>query len=86
VAGFADIGTTPTVWARWINAHGAETVQSTSLQDTQRATVLIRYRADVIPAWRILKDGEAWQILSVDQVQDRNRWVEMVVERTKGTV
>jgi len=86
VPGWANVATNPTVWARWINAHGQEAVQSDSRQSAQRATVTIRYRADVLPTWRILKAGEAWQMLSVDQVQGRNRWVEMVVEQVKGTV
>jgi SPP1 family predicted phage head-tail adaptor len=86
VAGWANISSTPTVWARWINAHGPEVVQSQALQSIQRATVTVRYRTDIVPTWRIMKDGEAWQILSVDFVQDRNRWVEMIVERAKGTV
>ena len=86
VVSWADIATTPTVWARWINAHGESVVQGTTLQSAQRATVLIRYRADVVPIWQIVKDGENWQIISVDMVQDRNRWIEMVVERVKGTV
>ena len=86
VVSWANISTTPTVWARWITAHGDAAVQASALQSAQRATVLIRYRADVVPIWQVVKDNEAWQIISVDMVQDRNRWVEMVVERVKGTV
>lgn len=86
VTSWANIGTTPTVWAQWVFAHGQETVQSESLQSSQRAVVTIRYRSDVLPTWRILRDNEAWQILSVDQVRDRNRWTELIVERVKGTV
>jgi SPP1 family predicted phage head-tail adaptor len=86
VATWANVGTTPTMWARWINAHGQEAVTSDALQLVQRATVTVRHRTDIVPTWRVLKDGEAWQILSVDAVQDRNRWVEMIVERSKGTV
>jgi SPP1 family predicted phage head-tail adaptor len=83
---WADIETNPTVWARWANAHGQEVVNSESLQSSQRAAVTIRYRSDVLSTWRVVKDGEAWQILSVDPVQDRNEWIELVVERVKGTV
>jgi SPP1 family predicted phage head-tail adaptor len=82
---FANVATNPTVWARWINAHGQEAEQSEALKSVQRATVTVRYRSDIVPTWQLLKDGEAWQIISVDQVRDRNRWVEMIVERAKGT-
>ena len=86
VTSWANVATTPTVWARWINEHGQEALQSDTARSAQRATVTIRHRADVNTNWRVLKDNEPWQILSVDQIQDRNRYVEMVVERVKGAV
>jgi len=86
VEAYANVGTNPTVWARWINAHGQEVVQSESLQFSQRATVMVRHRTDIVPTWQILKGSEIWQILSVDGVQGRNRWVELIVERVKGSV
>ena len=49
-------------------------------------TVRIRHRSDIVETWRVLKDSEAWQILSIDPVQDANRWVELRVERVKATV
>lgn len=86
VTSFANISANPTVWARWINAHGEEVVTSDALKSVQRATVTIRYRSDVVTTWQVVKDDESWTIISVDQVQDRNRYVEMVVERAKGSV
>jgi len=86
VTNWTNVATTPTVWARWINEHGQEAMQSDAARSAQHAAVTIRHRADVNTNWRILKDGEPWQILSVDQIQDRNRYVEMVVERVKGAV
>jgi SPP1 family predicted phage head-tail adaptor len=86
VSTYANIGTVPTVWAQWINDHGQESVQSDVDISAQRATVRIRHRSDIVETWRVLKDGEAWQILSIDPVQDANRWVELRVERVKATV
>jgi SPP1 family predicted phage head-tail adaptor len=86
IPGWANVNASPVVWARWVNTHGQEVTQSETLQSVQRAVVTIRYRADVKESWRVLKDGVAWQIISVDPVQDRNRWTELVVERAKGTV
>lgn len=86
VSTYANVTTNPTVWARWINDHGQEAVHSDALKSVQRATVTIRYRSDVVPTWRVVKDSENWQILSVDQVQGKRRWTELVVERAKGTV
>lgn len=86
VPSWANISSVPTVWARWINAHGEEAVMSEALQSSQRATVTIRYRSDLLTTWRVVKGSEYWQIISIDQVQGRNRWTELVVERVKGTV
>lgn len=83
---YANAASKPIIWARWINAHGAEVVQSESLAAVQRATVTIRYRTDVLPTWRLLKESEPWQILSVDHIQDKRRFLELIVERVKGTV
>ena len=86
VSTYANVATNPQVWARWVNAHGNEAVNSETLRTTQRATVTIRHRSDIQTTWRILKGLEVWQILSIDPVQDKSHWVELVVERAKGTV
>ena len=86
VVSWANVGTNPTVWARWINAHGSEAVGSDALKAVQRATVTVRHRSDVSTTWRVLNGSEAWQVISVDLVRGDNRWVELVVERAKGTV
>lgn len=85
---WANVSTNPTVWAKWINDHGQEAVQSEALQLQQRATVTVRHRSDIKETWRIQRvdDSSYWQILSLDPVQGRNRWVEMRVERVKGTL
>ena len=85
---FANVGTNPTVWARWINAHGDEAVHSEALKSAQRATVTVRYRSDILTTWQVVRvsDSTVWQVISVDHVQGRNRWTELVLERVKGTV
>lgn len=83
---FANVSTNPTVWAKWVNAHGQESVSAGAATFKQRATVAIRNRADVVETWQVLKDSAAWKIISIDRVQGRNRWLEMIVERVKGTL
>lgn len=83
---WANVTTNPTVWARWVNAHGNESVQSEALKAVQRATVTVRHRTDILTTWQVLKDSEAWRIISIDRARGENRWVELVVERAKGTV
>src|SRR6266498_2780440 len=82
---YANVPTNPTVKAKWINDHGEESVSSGADKSIQRATVTIRHRSDVLETWQVLKNGEAWKLLSIDPVQGRNRWVVLRVERVKGT-
>jgi SPP1 family predicted phage head-tail adaptor len=86
VVAWANVASNGTVWARWIMAHGQEVVNSDALKSVQRAVVTIRHRTDVLTSWRVLKDGQAWQVISVDPIQGKNRWVELVVEQARGTV
>ena len=87
---YANVSTHPIIKARWVNAHGQESVQ-TAVKSVQRATVTIRHRDDILTPtrhtdWRVLRDGEPWNIISIDPIQDKNRWIELVVEHAKGSV
>lgn len=90
---YANVSPNPTVYSRWINAHGQEVLASNSLavvgnvfETVQRATVTIRHRTDIKETWRVVKDGESWQIISIDPIRGQRRFIELVVERVKGTV
>lgn len=83
---WANVSTNPTVWAKWVNAHGQEAINQNAETSVQRATVTIRYRADVLTTWRVNWSSETWRIISIDQVQHKNRYTELVVERVMGTV
>lgn len=85
---WSNVTSNPTVWARWVDAHGQEAMTGDALKSVQRAVVTIRHRSDIVTSWRVkrVSDSTYWQIISVDLVQGRNRYIEMVVERAKGTV
>jgi len=83
---YANVSTNPTVWAKWVNDHGQESVSSEADKSIQRATVTVRHRTDILETWQVLNNNEAWKIISKDPVQGRNRWVVLRVERAKGTV
>ncbi len=84
-AGYANAGTNPIVLARWVNSHGEENAVN-AVKSVQRATVTIRARTDVNVTWRVLKDGEAWQVISVDLIRGENRWTELIVEKAIGSI
>ena len=91
-AAYTNASTNPTILARWVNEHGSEVVigglgaGGAIVQNVQRATVVIRTRTDITTTWRVLKDGDPWNIISLDLIRGQNRWLELVVERAKGTI
>ena len=72
------------VWAKWTNVHGNEVWQSKAAQAVQPATVLIRYRADIDNTWRVLKGGQAFEVVSLDDIQDRHQYIELKVQSVRG--
>jgi len=78
--------TLATVWAKWTNVHGSEVWQSQAVQAVGPATVLIRYRADVNTACSILKGTERYEIVSVDNIQERNEYLELKVKSATGSL
>ena len=79
--GYQDMGV---VWAKWINYHGAEIWTMESVTATNPATVTVRYRADIDPTWVIDKGGQIYEILSMDNIQERNEFIEMKVSLEKA--
>lgn len=71
---------------KWINAHGAEVVTSDATRAVRRATVTRRYHPEVSELSSLVKDGVRWQVISVDDIQERHEYMELVVETVKGTV
>jgi SPP1 family predicted phage head-tail adaptor len=74
------------VWAKWENVHGSEVWASQAVQARQPATVLIRFHADVTTRNAILKGSNRYQIISIDDIDDRHEYLELKVELVKGGV
>ena len=66
--------------AQWVNVHGSESWIADSVQAQLGATVTIRYRSDVTPACRVLLGSTAYQIVSLDNIRQRNEWLEIKVK------
>lgn len=74
-----------TVWAKWVNAHGQESIQDGAMQALRRATVTIRYRSDVAAGWAVTKAGERFEIIAPpDDIRDRHEYLELQVQQIKG--
>lgn len=68
-------------WARWINLHGSEAWTAESQGIQEGATVLLRYRADIDESWVVVKGGKRFEIISLDNIQERGEYIELKVKR-----
>jgi SPP1 family predicted phage head-tail adaptor len=75
--------TIATVWAKWTNVHGQEAWIAQTAQAGQAATVLIRYRSDIDLTCAVFKGSDRWEIVSMDNVQERGEYLELKVIRKR---
>jgi head-tail adaptor len=75
-----------TAYVKIVNAHGQEAVTSEALKNVQRSTWTRRYNASVTTLTSGVLNGQRWQVVSVDDVQNRHEYMELVVELAKATV
>jgi head-tail adaptor len=71
-------------WCRWVGMHGSEAIQNGLVVGRQTATVTIRFDAAVGLSHRVLKDGEIWEIVSIDDVRQIHQWMELKVARKEA--
>jgi len=69
------------VWAKWVNAHGSEVWTANMAGATQPATLLIRWRADVDETCLVEKDGKLFEIVTADNIRERNEYIELKMKR-----
>ena len=75
------------VKAKWVNVHGAESwIANEAGKAISAATVTIRYRQDVTTRCSILKGINRFEIVSLDNIQERNEYLELKVKRATGSV
>jgi SPP1 family predicted phage head-tail adaptor len=73
------------VWAKWRNVHGEEAWASQAVHAISAATVTIRWRSDVDHNTRILKGTEIYEIVSPDNIEDRDEYLELKVKKVTGS-
>ena len=78
IPAWADIAV---VWSKWANVHGNEVWAAQTAQAVQPATVTIRYRDDVDLTCAVLKGTTRYEIVSMDDIQERHEYIEMKVQR-----
>jgi len=69
------------VLAKWVNVHGSEVWVSKTVQAIKAATVLIRYQAGLDETCVVDKGGEIYEIVSIDNIQEKNEYMELKVKK-----
>ncbi len=71
------------IGCKWINAHGQEVLTAQQMGLIEPATLTMRYTPLVKPTSLVFKhgDNEPFEILSLNNVQDKNKWLEIKVQR-----
>jgi SPP1 family predicted phage head-tail adaptor len=77
----ADLVELAEVWAKWSNVHGSESWIASSVEAESPATVLIRYLDGIDTSCYIQKGDQIYQIVSVDNIQERSEYIELKVKR-----
>lgn len=72
------------VMAKWVNVHGSEVWAAEAQQAIAPATVTIRWRVDIDATWQVRKGGQVYEVVSLDNIQERNELIELKVRRATG--
>lgn len=68
---------------KWVNAYGTEAITAMQLQVKEPATLTMRYSSRIQADCLIYRLGDpvSYEIVSVNDVEDRHRWLEVKVCR-----
>ncbi len=74
------------VHCKWVNAHGAEVFTAMQLKLRQPAKLTMRYSPRIVPTLLVYKgkDPVPYEVVSVDDVEDRHCWLEVTVQRKEA--
>lgn len=74
-------------YCKWVNAHGNEVYIARQAQVTEPATLTLRYTPKIKCTAEVHRvgDPEAFEIISINDVENRHIWLELRVQRkTQG--
>lgn len=72
---------------KWVNVHGTEVFQSMQLEIREPATITTRYSKKLTDPKLIIYKGNdtcPYEVISIDNVEDRSEWLEIKVQRKAG--
>lgn len=80
-------GTAVPVKGKWVNAHGSEVFEAMKMELRDPATITTRYSPkleDITLTMYKEHDPVPFEVISVDNVENRNTWMEIKVQRKKA--
>jgi SPP1 family predicted phage head-tail adaptor len=72
------------VMAKWTGVHGSEAWTAQTVEAERAATVLIRYLAGVDETCAVLLGSDRYEIVSIDNIQQRNEYLELKVKLARA--
>lgn len=71
-------------YCKCVNAHGNEVFESMSLNLREPATLTMRYSPLINAKLKVYRvgDNDPYEIISIDNVEQRNAWLEIKIQRT----
>lgn len=67
----------------WVNAHGREVYEAKQAEVTEPATLTLRYRPEITTVCTVYRESDPvpYEIISLDNVENRGVWLEVKVQR-----
>ena len=84
VFGVNENGEDVPVWCKWVNAHGSDVWTALQMKLRNPATLTVRYHRLIDDARLILyraDDPKPYEVMSIDNVGQRDVWLEINVQR-----
>lgn len=74
------------VHCKWVNVYGTEVFSAMQLQLREPATLTMRYSPLIDSTMLVYKAGDPvpYEIISVDNIEDRGQWLEIKVQRKRA--
>lgn len=71
------------VMVKWVNAHGTEAFTALQLSLREPATITCRYSPKITATCLVYRKDDTFpfEIISIDNVEQRNEWLEIKVQR-----
>ena len=76
-------GENEAILTKWVNAHGTEAFTALQLSLQEPATITCRYSPLITETCLVYRKGDdkPFEIISIDNVEERNFWMEIKVKR-----